>query len=196
MPLIGSGLNAVAFTSQRCAMKTECLTRWPWLSLFLVFISSGCGAIESYSKLDQPENATLRASVGQTVFRLQRSKDLPNAFGRADIFGRKTSTGYQEMRYLGMADESTAIFAFRDQEIYSNETTMSRSGMGFVNLQHTQTSTTGTVIVPPSSTTQALPTYEVQFRHNIREQPVFEHSGIRISIIKTTPTELTYSLSK
>jgi len=172
-----------------------------WMRGFLfavcaALIISGCSATESYSRLVQAENTTLHASVGQQVFRVQKTRDLPNAFGKADLFGRKIEDGYQELRYLGMADESTLVFAFRDREIFSNETTMSRTGASFVNLQHTGGVTTGTVISPPDSMTQVLPTYEVQVRHNFRENSVFEHSGIRISIIKVSPTEVTYSLSR
>ena len=175
------------------------MERWTKLCLLtfvVVLILSGCGATESYSKLQQPENTTLRVSVGQPVFRIQRTRDLPNAFGKADLFGRKVESGYQELRYLGLGDESTVVFAFLDREIFSDETTMSRTGAGFVNLQHTGSFTTGVITAPPSSTTQVLPAYGLEIKHNFRENPLFEHSGIRLSIIRVSPTEITYSLSK
>ena len=156
----------------------------------------GCGAIQEYSKLHTPVDRTLRAGVGQAVFRIQKSRDLPNVYGKADIFGRKVDTGYRELRYLGMADASTLAFVFHEQEIYSNETTMLRTGVAPPVLNTTGSGVVGAVPVAPSATTQLLAPYDVPFKHNFVQSPVFEHSGVRITIIKATPSELTYSLSQ
>ncbi len=170
--------------------------RSSWSVILSSFLFAGCGAIQEYSKLTTPMDKTLRAGVGQAIFRIQKTRDLPNIYGKADLFGRKVDTGYREIRYLGMSDESTLAFVFRDQEVYSNETTMSRTGVAPLVLSTTGSGVVGAVPVPPSATTQLLAPYDVPFRHNFVQSPAFEHSGVRITIIKAIPSELTYSLSQ
>ena len=181
----------------------------------VVALGSGlaaCGSIEHYSRLVTPQDKTLRASVGQPVFRIRQSRDMPNVFGRADLWGREVDEGVQELRYLGMVDDTTARFIFRDQPIYSNETTTSRLGGGFLTRPGTTTTgnvaggnvalqTTGGIATavgaaPKGVSVLALSPFEAEIRVNLSEQRTFEHSGARITILSATPTELTYSLMR
>ena len=127
--------------------------RSSWAVVLTSFLFVGCGAIREYSKLHMPVDRTLRAGVGQAVFRIQKSRDLPNIYGKADIFGREVDTGYTELRYLGMTDESTLAFVFREREVYSNETTMSRAGVAPLFLSTTGSGAVGAVPSTPSATT-------------------------------------------
>lgn len=129
--------------------------------------------------LRTPTGQTLRAGVGQPVFRVERSRDLPNIFGRADIFGETVPAGYQELRYLGVAGETVATFVYREVEIRSTETTMSRRGLG---------------LTPLGAKREVSEPYEVRFTHDVRSAPELEHSGVRIRIISVTPSEITYTL--
>ena len=124
----------------------------PTVSL-MVLLQVGCGNLQTYTVLDQPTNTPLTASVGQKIWRTTKTRDLPNAFGKADLFGRTVASGYVELRFLGVERESIVLFGFRDVEIYSNETTMSRTGGRFATFQRFGNTTTGRIIGSPSSPT-------------------------------------------
>ena len=155
----------------------------------------GCGRLETYSRAEQPMNTPLKAGVGQQLWRITQTRDLPNAFGKADVFGRKVDAGYQELRFLGMEGDSIILLGYREQEIYSNETTMSRTGVGFVNIQNYGNTTTGTITSPPISTTQMLAPFEVLIKHDLSKDPSFTHSGVRINVQKAEAFQLIYTLS-
>lgn len=154
-----------------------------------------CGELEKHRNLEQSLNAMHRVNVGQVVLRLNKTKDLPNAFGKADLFGRKLEVGFEELRFLGMENENIVLLGYRDQEIVSNETTMSRSGVGFVNLQRYGNTTSGIITSPQASTRHALAPTEVLIRHDLTTGTIVEHSGVKIEIQKVTPNELRYILS-
>lgn len=86
-----------------------------------------CSPVETRSGLDRPTGVSF-ASAGDLLLRVNRQDDLPNAFGRADLFGRTRDRGYTEIRYMGLNANGNPTFRRRDVEIATNETTMSRSG--------------------------------------------------------------------
>jgi hypothetical protein len=149
--------------------------------LLCAWVLAGCATVRQYETLATPQGRTLRAGVGQAVFRITKTRDLPNIFGRADLWGERVDAGHQELRYLGMADEQRVIFSYQEVELRSNETTMSRRGIG---------------LAPLSVSREEATPVAVQFRHDFVKQSEFEHSGLRIKIIGATPTELTYSLTE
>jgi hypothetical protein len=62
------------------------------VSLALVLALSGCGStIQTYERLDQNTGRDLSTHVGGQVLKIQRTSDLPNAFGKADVFGGKVN---------------------------------------------------------------------------------------------------------
>jgi hypothetical protein len=46
---------------------------------------TGCASVQETGNVSQPVNTRLTAGVGDTVLRIATEKNLPNAFGRADI---------------------------------------------------------------------------------------------------------------
>lgn len=86
-----------------------------------------CAPVETRSGLDRPTGESY-ASAGDLILRVNRQDNLPNAFGRADVFGRTRDRGYTEIRYMGLNASGNPTFRRRDVEIATNETTMSRSG--------------------------------------------------------------------
>ena len=54
---------------------------------------SGCGTIRSHRNLEQTMGSVLTTGIGGTVFRLNKTGDLPNAFGGRDIWGGKIDKG-------------------------------------------------------------------------------------------------------
>ncbi len=113
------------------------------------------------------ENKETFASIGDVLVKVTLRESLPNAFGGADIFGRKRDRGFVEVRFMGLATDGRAVFRRRTVDIYSNETTMSRSGMRYGsadvqydnNSAHIQSYSVG----PQQATVQALPPDTVEF---------------------------------
>ncbi|HCH1635188.1 TPA: peptidase, partial [Vibrio parahaemolyticus] len=98
------------------------------VTLGLILSLTGCANIQHYENISVNQNVSLQTSIGGSVFRLQKTKDLPNAFGGADIYGGKVNTGYSDLRFMGMSDNNEVVFRFTDVVVESNETTMSRYG--------------------------------------------------------------------
>ena len=91
---------------------------------------SACAAIEYQSDLIRPA-ATGRpytAGIGDTVIDLKLTQSLPNAFGRADIFGRTRDAGRVIVRLVGL-DGNQATFVRQDVVIQSNESTLTQAPM-------------------------------------------------------------------
>jgi hypothetical protein len=156
----------------------------------LALIVAGCASVTEYANLKNPVNRTLRASQGQVVLRVDKTKDLPNLWGRADLWGERVATGYDEVRYMGMVDDKMLIFRLHQVTVDSNETTMSRRGImgpGLAPVGAGLTQLGGTSRVSEQ-------TYEI--RHSIAESQVLEHEGIKVTIIQATPSLLTYSLTR
>ena len=66
------------------------------------------GAVQERSRIVSGRIGTqLVASVGDTVLRVKRDKNLSNIVGRADIFGRTTPTGIDTLQYLGVKNAFT-----------------------------------------------------------------------------------------
>ena len=65
----------------------------------------GCADVQERSHIVGGRTGTpLTASVGDTVLRVSREKNLPNIAGKADMFGRTTPTGVETVQYLGVRD--------------------------------------------------------------------------------------------
>jgi hypothetical protein len=94
--------------------------------IFLLALQS-CATIEKTAQPSQTLNVTAMAGIGDTVLRIERERDLVNAFGRADLFGRKTKEGFTEIKFAGVEPDGTVVLLRKDVEILSNETTMTRT---------------------------------------------------------------------
>lgn len=124
--------------------------------LLLVTAVSGvllaaCSPIQSKPYVSQPMGQSLRAGIGGVIAHVDRKRNLENAFGRADVFGRKTYEGFSELRFMGVLNGKVAIRRV-DVAVYNDETTMSRSG---IYIPNNSTATTSGMVgtVPFSATT-------------------------------------------
>lgn len=64
------------------------------------------------SRSDLVTNAgggTLIAGPGDTVMDFPLSRPLPNAFGQADIFGRRTNAGRTVVRFIGVQNDAVTL---------------------------------------------------------------------------------------
>ena len=94
------------------------------LPLLLTAALVSCADVQEHSQIVGARTGTqLTASVGDTVLRVSREKNLPNIVGKSDIFGRMTPTGVETVQYLGVRNGS-AIFRRRTVDVETGATTM------------------------------------------------------------------------
>ncbi|MBC7719230.1 MAG: peptidase [Chitinophagaceae bacterium] len=167
----------------------------------LVIALAGCGAtLQTYDRLAQESNREITTYVGGQVLKVQRTSDLPNAFGKADVFGGKVDRGFTELRFQGLAPDGRSIFRVTDIDTQSNETTMSRYGGSTSNLnaQRVGNSVIGTVTTysAPRGSTEMLPPNTTQFAVDLNKSKDFTVAGIKVRILAATDTSLTYVLER
>lgn len=99
----------------------------------LILLESGCGTpkkwqqpIREYRVVVQPVRTGLTASIGSSLFRLNKLSDLPNAYGGRDIYEGKVDRGYAEVKLAGIRDARFVEIVAYDLNINSDETTMTR----------------------------------------------------------------------
>lgn len=144
---------------------TKCLA---WVAAFTLTLSA-CAPVETRYDLSRRSGESY-ASVGDIVLRVSKLEDLPNMFGRADLFGRTRERGFVEIRYVGLGAAGHPVFRRRDVDIISTETTMSRTGgfgssiaRGSANSTGGQFSASGFIVTPASSVTVPLPADTTEF---------------------------------
>jgi hypothetical protein len=115
---------------------------------------SACGAIEYQSNLVKPATTgrPYTAGLGDTVIDLKLTQSLPNAFGKADIFGRTRDAGRMTVRLVGL-DGSQATFVRQDVVIQSNESTLTQGPIGLPTYENS--TVYGTVGSVPVSATRS-----------------------------------------
>lgn len=144
---------------------------------------------------------TLHAGIGGKIFRIERTSDLPNAVGGADIFGGKVDRGFVELRFAGLADDGRVILRLTDLETRSNETTMSRYGVGHATATGTTTATpyrswttvSGVYVPPPRGQTVILPPNTVEFWYDTTAGPLVIE-GIEVTFLAVSSQGVTYRL--
>lgn len=170
-----------------------------------------CGEVKQYETVSRPTNETLTANVGSELFRVDKSRDLTNAFGKADVFGGKVSEGYSELRYMGIAEDGQLIFRLTDSDVRSNETTMSRYGRPSATVNTTTTAnvqqtgprsaagtansrSTITTTSPPKATIQQLPPNTIEFIFQPSERYI-RLDLVTVEVIEATPYSIRYRLT-
>ncbi|MCL7999969.1 hypothetical protein M8994_17170 [Brucella sp. 21LCYQ03] len=119
---------------------------------------AACAPIETKSSLVTPITASvMSAGPGDTVMKLQSRRALPNAFGKADLFGRTTNAGGTTVRFVGSRG-GQAMFERTDVDVESNATTMSETPL--VLPHTTRTNIDGSVGTAPISGTATSTSYQ------------------------------------
>lgn len=178
------------------------------LSLFTVLVTA-CAPVQHTSSSFQQTNKELYAGKGDTVLRIDQKKALPNAFGKADIFGRTTNTGMVIVQFLGM-EGNKALLQKSELIIESNDSTMSRTGLmipkndtasvsGFVG-------TTPVMMSASRQSYQYIPPKEVR-GYGFAAKPILIEvdtkkerevyiSGYKINILESKTNHLKYKIEK
>jgi len=180
----------------------------------------GCGAIQHSSQMAQPADERLVAGVGDAVVEISTHQSLPNAAGKADIFGRTRPTGLAAMRYMGL-DRGRAVFERRTIRLHSDATTMNStpiivpqmattsvygtttySGtaygspvMGTATTSGMATTTAPPVMLPPSgSQTQVISNDHVRIYIDLVTDRSLVIEGREILIEEATPSMVAYRI--
>lgn len=139
----------------------------------------------------------LQTYAGGQIFKVDRTRSLPNAFGKADIFGRKIYAGFTELRYLGTTDDGKIVLRVTEIETHSTETTMSRSGTAHVQGNVNQYGGfSGTVTQPPKGSTELLPPNTTQFVVDPTKEKEVTIAGMKVKLLEFTSSTLKYTLEK
>jgi hypothetical protein len=160
-------------------------------------LTVACGATRSYETVQQPKGTTLTAGIGGKIFRIERSGDLPNAFGKKDIWGGKVDQGFVELRFAGVADDGRLVLRLTDVETRSNETTMSRYGVGHATVTASTygnwTTASGVYIPPPQGETVVLPPNTIEFLYDTTKGPLLIE-GMEVTFMGSSAQSVTYRL--
>ncbi|CAH1657979.1 conserved hypothetical protein [Hyphomicrobiales bacterium] len=183
------------------------MRRWGVIGAAVAMATAACQQIQHSSDIAQPIGQSVTAGVGDVIFRADEKKSMPNAFGRADLFGRTTTTGMTAVQYGGLRN-GNALLVRSGVDIQSNQTTMNSTPI-YVPTQQTTSvsgwvgttpvmgtaSSSGGYLAPPIgaqgySAARATIPIEVDWRKN----PAVPMSGRTLYIENATPTSITYSI--
>jgi hypothetical protein len=98
------------------------------LTILFALLTTACSTIKSHESYTKAMDIEHTVSIGTEIFRIKKTRDLPNAFGNKDIWGGKVNTGYSELRFMGLEDDGLIRFRFTDIDIESNESVFTRYG--------------------------------------------------------------------
>lgn len=166
-----------------------------------LIVLTACAPVQLHEHTAQPMQTLMTAGIGDQVLRINRSEDLPNAFGRADLFGRKRDAGFTEVRFVGI-ENGKPVFERRDVEIRSNETTMSRSGAligttsasAYSNGNTTTVQGMTTVFGAADDEIMAFPAETLQFQVDWPSERAFVAGGRTVDIVEVSGGYLKYRL--
>lgn len=135
----------------------------------------------------QPLETQITASVGSTLFRLNKQGDLPNAFGGKDIYGGKVGKGHAELKLLAVREERYVDLVAFDVHRDSSETTMDRYKPFDKSLARVDVSQTVNI-----GSTSSEPCLIVTV--DTAREKEYILSGIRVTFIELRPSSVVYTL--
>lgn len=165
---------------------------------------AACNSVETKTTLATPATGQVRtAGPGDVVMNFQSRRSLPNAFGRADLFGRTTNAGGTTLRYVGSRG-GQAVFERNDVQVTSNATTMSETplilpttsrtnihgSVGHVPVSGTATSTSYQFIPARGSSQYATAQRPIQFGLGSGQSVTIE--GRTLRVVRVGPASVEY----
>jgi hypothetical protein len=88
---------------------------------------AGCAQVEQRQQLAEPVGRVMRTPVGGTIATIVKDRDLPNAFGGADIYGRTVDAGFTRLIYRGRDADGSVLVEQINVDVQSNASTMTRA---------------------------------------------------------------------
>ena len=96
---------------------------------------AGCAQVHQRQQLAEPIGLVMRTPVGGTIATIMKDRDLPNAFGRADIYGRTVDAGFTRLIYRGRNADGSVLVEQVNVDIQSNASTMTRAPVIYTGTQ-------------------------------------------------------------
>jgi len=96
---------------------------------------AGCAQVQQRQQLAEPIGLVMRTPVGGTIATIMKDRDLPNAFGRADIYGRTVDPGFTRLIYRGRNADGSVLVEQVNVDIQSNASTMTRAPVIYTGTQ-------------------------------------------------------------
>lgn len=169
-------------------------------AIALAFICPSSAWAKQSTSINQPDNKEVYVSVGDVLVKVSLRESLPNAFGGADIFGRKRDRGFIEIRYMGLASDGRAVFRRRSVDIYTNETTMTRSQPRWGTATITANGDTAHVssfsMGSDRATVEALPPDAVEFALDLTRNRIITVEDRQIQLVSADSGGVTFVVSK
>jgi len=97
-----------------------------WLGIAVALTIAGCAQVQQRQQLAEPVGPVLRTPAGGTIATVMKDRDLPNAFGGADIYGRKVDAGFTRIIYRGRAADGSVLVEQVNVDVQSNASTLTR----------------------------------------------------------------------
>lgn len=166
-----------------------------------------CTPIENRADLSTASvGRPLTAGPGDTVMDFKITKPLPNAFGKADIFGRRTDAGRTVVRFIG-GQGQTAFFERSDISVETNATTVNQTPM--LIPQTTNTTMSGNVggtLISGQATSRSYSyvgpqpvsgyaTASAPIGLSVATGQTVQIQGRALTIHHVTPSSVTYSVN-
>jgi len=101
--------------------------RGSWLWIVIALMAGGCAQVQQRQQLAEPVGLVMRTPVGGAIATIVKDRDLPNAFGRADIYGRTIDAGYTRIVYRGRGSDGSVLVEQIDVDVKSNASTLTRA---------------------------------------------------------------------
>lgn len=171
----------------------------------LLAMPIGCAPIRQETRVLTPVGQVFTAGVGDQIFVAQTVESMPNAFGRADLYGRTRPTGMVLLTYGGMK-EGKAILLRSGVVTQSDATTMNSTPLAVPTQQRTYVTgtvgstpvrgtatTSGTTYIPPAgSTSTSAQTPTIGFEVDWHSTPRVPIAGRVVVIQSATDVSITY----
>lgn len=157
------------------------------LPTFLIIFLIGCSTIQDYRLLSHPTGEVIRASVGSTLFRLDKQSDLPNVYGKADVYGGKVDRGYTEVKLLGIKEKRYVTLLVSDLSLQSTETVMDRYVIPTNSLSNN-------VNTNVNIATSGSGTDGIAVEIDTEEESIYTVSGVSVEITNIRGSSIDYVL--
>ena len=152
------------------------------------------------TQISQPVDEEVYTSVGDNLVRVTIKEALPNAFGGADIFGRKREKGFVEIRFMGITEDGRAVFRRRSVDVVSNETTMSRSQSLFPGSSVNQSGSgaNAAIIIEGNDGAgmEVLPPNTIEFALDIAKHKTITIENYLIQILSADPGGVSFTITE
>lgn len=160
------------------------------------FILASCAEIQRNQTLDRQSGEIYSVSINQPMYKLHKVRDLPNVFGKKDIWGGKINEGFTELRFMGTNKDGLIILHLTDLEIQSNESVFTRYQIPTSTIN--ATSDTQAVIThnpKPQAIIRQLPSHTVEILFD-PDDKLLELGNISIEILEARKMNLTYRVTQ